>query len=137
MQIGSSVVVAFQPLAGEGVLVAGDAWGAPPVPWNSMPSSDFFIARYGEDGRPDPSFGEAGTAISDFGGLDLARAMLVEPDGSILLGGASTDTSQSYCLRFRGFCDEEPVLAKFGVYPLDEGWRRLCPPPKKVRRCLG
>jgi uncharacterized delta-60 repeat protein len=106
------LVTAFRSLAGGSVLLAGDAWGGPLVPGRSVVSSDLFLARYGDDGRPDASFAAAGKATLDFGGLDLAKAMLVQPDGSIVLGGATTQTGDSYCLRFSNFCDEEPVLAK-------------------------
>ena len=109
----AGLVAAFHPLAGGGLLLAGDAWGSPVVAGRTSVTSDFFLARYGDDGRPDQSFGTAGYAIADFGGVDLARAMLVEPGGSVVLGGGSTDTSNSLCLRVSRFCDEAPVLARF------------------------
>ncbi len=107
------LVVDFHSFPDGSLLFAGDSWGSPLAPGRTVVSSNLFLARYGNDGRPDPSFGTAGEAIADFGGLDLARAMLVEADGSILLGGGTTDSGSSDCRRFYRFCDEEPVLARF------------------------
>ncbi len=49
---------------------------------------DFAIARYSADGNLDPSFGGDGTVITDFGaGLATARAVVIQPDGRILVVG--------------------------------------------------
>jgi uncharacterized delta-60 repeat protein len=102
----------FQSMPDGSLLVAGDQWGDQPVA-RYVHESDFFLARFGDDGRPDPSFaGGAGTTTADFGGLDLLGAMLVEGDGSILLGGSSTPLT-SNCIYFSGFCSETPVLIRF------------------------
>lgn len=107
-----AVVTAFHPLGEGRILLAGDAVGAP-LGADSLHESDLFLARYGDDGEPDASYGNGGFATADFGNIDLAGALLVEGDGSAVVGGAATDTHSSYCLRFYEPCPEEPVLAKF------------------------
>lgn len=106
------LVIALQPLSDGSILLAGDAWDTP-LGAGSVNRSDLFLARYGDDGLPDSGFGDSGIATADFGGVDLAGALLVEDDGSAVVGGAATDTNDSYCLRFRNSCREVPVLAKF------------------------
>ena len=52
--------------------------------------ADFALARYNGDGSLDPSFGENGWISTDLGGEDdLASAVLLQPDGKILLAGTS------------------------------------------------
>jgi uncharacterized delta-60 repeat protein len=51
---------------------------------------DFFVARYLADGRHDPSFGNGGVTVTDFAGRsDHAAALLIQPDGRIVVGGQS------------------------------------------------
>jgi uncharacterized delta-60 repeat protein len=50
--------------------------------------SDFVVLRYNTDGTLDGSFGAGGIAHADFAySNDLARAMVIAPDGKILLSG--------------------------------------------------
>ena len=62
------------------IVAAGYAGGA---------ASDFAGARYLPDGRLDTSFGTAGTGkvTTQLGSVDRATAMVIQPDGAILLGG--------------------------------------------------
>lgn len=51
---------------------------------------DFALARYHADGSLDTSFGEGGRVITSFGaGADRAHALLLLPDGGIVLAGDS------------------------------------------------
>jgi len=64
-------------------------------------SDDFGLARYTTDGRLDPTFGQGGKVVTNFGfrtplceapdcySDDWASAVAVEPDGEIVAGGAS------------------------------------------------
>ncbi|MGC1378571.1 MAG: hypothetical protein WA821_20235 [Anaerolineales bacterium] len=53
---------------------------------------DFVVARYNSNGSPDKSFGVNGKALTDFGGaVDRSSAMLLQPDGKIILAGASNN----------------------------------------------
>ncbi len=51
-------------------------------------SLDFAVARYNADGTPDITFGSGGTVFTDFdGATDRARAVLIQPDGAIVVAG--------------------------------------------------
>lgn len=52
------------------------------------PNADFIVARYHSDGRNDLTFGIGGAMTTDFGdSYDDAYAVLLQPDGKIVLGG--------------------------------------------------
>jgi uncharacterized delta-60 repeat protein len=55
----------------------------------AFPSVEFALARYNADGSLDTTFGTDGRVTSDFGAWDSARALAIEPDGKIVLAGAS------------------------------------------------
>src|SRR5688572_3322934 len=42
---------------------------------------DFTVRRFNADGSPDGTFGDAGLAVADFGGKDLAAGAALQPDG--------------------------------------------------------
>ncbi len=50
---------------------------------------DFALARYLTDGRLDASFGTGGTVTTDVGGVDGARALVLQPDGKLGAAGVS------------------------------------------------
>lgn len=60
------------------------------------PNGDFILARYSPDGAPDTGFGVAGAVTTDFGGesWDDARALALQPDGRVLLGGSTNSGSR-------------------------------------------
>jgi uncharacterized delta-60 repeat protein len=49
--------------------------------------ADFAVARYHPDGTLDGTFGGDGTVVTDIGGQDSANAVLIQPDGKILVAG--------------------------------------------------
>ncbi len=52
-------------------------------------SSDFVVLRYNPDGTPDNTFDGDGKVVTSFGdGEDGAGAILIQPDGKILVAGA-------------------------------------------------
>jgi uncharacterized delta-60 repeat protein len=56
--------------------------------------SDFAITRYDVRGVLDPTFGVGGRVRTDFGGrFDEALAVAVDPDGRIVVAGASSDAT--------------------------------------------
>ena len=113
IRLDDELVVAFHSLSDGSLLVSGDRWG-PAVKSDYDPhESDLFLTRYTPAGQPDPTFGVGGSAVVDFGGIDLTRAALWESDGSVLLGGGTTAVHTSYCMNFSNFCLETPVLARF------------------------
>jgi uncharacterized delta-60 repeat protein len=110
----AAAVTKFAPLPEGGLVLAGDEWGAT-VAGTQIHGSDLFLARYGDDGRPDPAFaGGAPAATADFGGIDLLGSLLVEAEGSILVGGSSTAAS-AWCVEIWHSCTETPVLARFSA----------------------
>lgn len=51
---------------------------------------DFMLLRYNSDGSADTRFGNAGKVVTDFNGKsDVAHAILIQPDGKIVVGGES------------------------------------------------
>jgi uncharacterized delta-60 repeat protein len=52
--------------------------------------SDFVLARYNSNGALDPTFGSGGKINTDFSGTsDRIEDMIIQPDGKILVAGAS------------------------------------------------
>jgi uncharacterized delta-60 repeat protein len=57
---------------------------------DEMDRVDFALARYNSDGSLDASFGSGGMVVTDvFGGLDSALGIALQPDGRIVVAGAS------------------------------------------------
>ena len=57
---------------------------------NARGTHDFAVSRHLPSGELDPSFGENGVAISDFGeSWDWAHALALQPDGQIVVAGVS------------------------------------------------
>ena len=53
---------------------------------------DFAISRFNANGSPDTTFGSNGTVFTDVSGQsDKAHAVLIQPDGKILVGGTGGD----------------------------------------------
>ncbi|HEX2617216.1 MAG TPA: T9SS type A sorting domain-containing protein, partial [Flavobacteriales bacterium] len=49
---------------------------------------DVILIRYDEHGVPDPAFGEEGVVLTDLGGTpDVGYALVLRPDGRIIVGG--------------------------------------------------
>jgi uncharacterized delta-60 repeat protein len=54
----------------------------------SSTGSDVALARYNSDGSLDPTFGNAGQVVADFGPSDFADSLAVQPDGKLLVAGS-------------------------------------------------
>lgn len=99
-------------LPGGGLLLAGDHWGAPLTEY--VDSSDIYLTRLTPAGAPDPTFGEAGgTTTVDLGPIDHAASLLLRPDGSIVVGGATTTPHLTCPAIWQLYCEETPVLVGF------------------------
>ncbi len=73
------------------ILVAGET--------TDNSGEQFAVARLNADGTLDPTFGSGGTATFTFGGTgEVATAVLVTPDGKIVLAGSTTspDTQSDF-----------------------------------------
>ena len=79
---GSSDVASALVLQPDGKLVAagGVQFDGP---------GDFALARYLPDGSLDPTFGVGGKVTTDFGGIDGASALVLQPDGKLVAAGSS------------------------------------------------
>ncbi len=59
-------------------------------------SANFALARYHPNGSLDSTFGTGGKVITDFGGLDLATALILQPDGKLVAAGVSKTGDASF-----------------------------------------
>ena len=101
---GLVTVADFQALPGDGLELVGAIGG----PSAGDRGADFFAARYGSTGQPDPDFADGdGVATIDFGGADVVHAATFGADGSILLGGSTTASKP--CV---GSCESAPAIAR-------------------------
>jgi uncharacterized delta-60 repeat protein len=75
------------------------------------PHGDFVVARYNPDGTNDLSFGIGGVTTTDFSGesYDEPYAVVLQPDGRIVLGGYTNSPSGSGVL----FGAEQLALARY------------------------
>lgn len=72
----------------------GDILVAGGVPVGDGSDTEFVVARFGADGDLDASFGEGGTVVAvPSAGNDYAAAIVLQPDGKILVAGAD-ETAQ-------------------------------------------
>jgi uncharacterized delta-60 repeat protein len=77
--VGGHIQIAFAlALQADGKLVAAGNRG-----------DDFATVRYNSDGSLDTSFGSGGEAVIVFGGFGGARALAVQPDGKVIVGGGA------------------------------------------------
>ncbi|HEX8118312.1 MAG TPA: delta-60 repeat domain-containing protein, partial [Pyrinomonadaceae bacterium] len=82
-----ATAVAVQP---DGKLVVA---GSSSQPGGTQLQADFCVVRYKTDGSIDTSFGTDGRVLTDFGDTyDQALAVLVQPDGKIVVVGAAFST---------------------------------------------
>jgi len=69
------------------------------VGFTSLPTAfndDWIVLRFNADGSPDMNFGTGGRTLTDFSGMnDQAKAVLIQPDGKIVVAGqAQVGTSR-------------------------------------------
>lgn len=74
------------------IVVAGSRSNSLP---DSGPDRSFVVERLKPDGSPDSSFGSGGIATATVGAWDFGYGLAVQPDGKILIGGASESSSQT------------------------------------------
>lgn len=79
--------------------------------------TDFMLVRHLRDGGLDPSFGNAGkvsTAFDNGGRSDEAQAVAVQPDGKILVAGASDQGASGYDFALARYNADGTLDASFG-----------------------
>jgi uncharacterized delta-60 repeat protein len=91
--IGQAFAVAIQP---DGKIVVV---GTVPVGPSNL-ENDFVVARFRDDGSLDPSF-HGGLTTTDFAlGIDVARNVVLQPDGAILVSGEIQTVDQTAVARY-------------------------------------
>lgn len=76
---------------------------------------DFALARYNADGTLDNSFGTNGRVTTSFGnGSDKAYALIVQPDGKIVLGGDSNQGANGNDFALARYNADGTLDATFG-----------------------
>lgn len=70
------------------ILAAGYAW--------NFNTDVFALARFNSDGTIDEAFGTDGTVTTQIGASSQAQAMIIQPDGKIILGGHTTSNYIHY-----------------------------------------
>ncbi|MBC8098836.1 MAG: hypothetical protein H7Y11_05300, partial [Armatimonadetes bacterium] len=70
--------------ANDHIIVAGNISYTPTT-------SDILLLRLKPDGSPDPSFGEQGMVITNFGDSDLGRSLAIDGDGRLIVGGVTAN----------------------------------------------
>jgi len=86
-----------------------------------MGEADFALARFLPNGALDPSFGGGGFVTTNFGGVDEANAILLQPDGKIVLAGTTSNGGDFALVRYAsdgspdpGFGSSSLVTTSFG-----------------------
>jgi uncharacterized delta-60 repeat protein len=78
--------------------------------------SDFALARYNRDGTLDASFGTGGTVTTPFdfpGNFDQVAAVVLQPDGKIVLAGSTVNVFANFALA--RFNSDGTLDASFGT----------------------
>jgi uncharacterized delta-60 repeat protein len=94
-------------------------------------ADDFAVGRYTLNGSADPSFGTAGHTIVDMGGSDITHALLLQPDGKIVVvgttsaGTGSTATTRIAVLRLQSNGMPDPAFGVNGVEVVGIGAAKL------------
>lgn len=82
--------------------------------FHTRPGTDMLLARFDGRGRLDPSFGQDGIVISDFGTNDQPHAILVRADGSFVVVG-HRQRLQNGAVGFRSDGSLDPGFGDGGV----------------------
>ena len=80
---------------------------------------DFALIRYKGGGKFDPSFGTQGQVVTDFGGVDVARAVVRLPDGRFVAVGGSGQDFAVARYTFKG--DPDSTFGTLGKVTTDFG----------------
>lgn len=108
-----------------GILAGGNAL----VDRDSFNTSDIVIARFLPDGTLDADFGGSGTAQTNVqGGPDDAAAMVVQPDGAIVVAGTSAppdgsnEDSEITLVRYLADGTQDPSFGDGGITRSETGF---------------
>jgi uncharacterized delta-60 repeat protein len=82
---------------------------------------DVAVARYDSAGRLDPRFGRRGTVVTNLGGLDAGSALVVQPDGKIVV--AAQGDGDLALVRYSADGALDPAFGGDGVVVTDLGFQ--------------
>ncbi len=82
---------------------------------------DFALAKYGVDGQPDASFGDAGLATADFlSGQDYGQAVAIGPSDTIVVAGNTQGAAYDMAIaRFTAGGILDPTFGAAGLVTVD------------------
>lgn len=76
---------------------------------------DMVIARYEVDGSLDPKFGNGGRVVTNLGGHELAKDVVVLPDGRILVVGEASRPASMLAVQYLSDGSLDPSFGSGGV----------------------
>ena len=76
--------------------------------------ANFALARYNPDGSLDTTFGSGGKVVTTFGGRDQASAVVLQPDGKIVVAG-QTDVNTSVDFALARYNPDGSLDGTFGT----------------------
>ncbi|MCK0155512.1 hypothetical protein MWU49_17490 [Alcanivorax sp. S6407] len=77
---------------------------------------DFAVARFNTDGSLDSGFGTTGAVLTDMGGInDFGAAVIVQPDGKMVVAGEARDTDNKFKLAVARYNGDGSLDLGFGV----------------------
>ena len=76
---------------------------------------DFALARYNSDGSLDTSFGDSGTVTTDIDDREFANRVVLQPDGKIIVGGTSGDSSPIQDIALARYNSDGSLDTSFGT----------------------
>ena len=93
------------------IVVAGTSGGSP----NYDSAFAFTLLRYHADGTLDASFGDGGKVVAPIGYSSTARALAIQADGKILVGGDSSPSSYQSRAAIARFLPDGQLDLAFGT----------------------
>jgi uncharacterized delta-60 repeat protein len=91
--------------------------------WSFANGYTFALTRLDATGTPDPTFGQGGKAVVDFGGVDLGQALALQQDGKIVMVGFSqVNNNTNFAIaRLDGGGVLDPTFGQAGKATIDFG----------------
>ncbi|MFO0844827.1 MAG: delta-60 repeat domain-containing protein [Gemmataceae bacterium] len=103
------------------LVVAGTADGG-------TTADDFAIARFNRDGKPDTGFGTGGRLTLPLGNIERAQAVVVQPNGRILVAGTAYAGTKAdfFVVRLLQSGALDPSFNDGGIVNIDFGGQETC-----------
>jgi uncharacterized delta-60 repeat protein len=119
---GGEVTTQFRRTAGEASGVAIQSNGRIVAVGEAFAGEGFTLARYRPDGSLDPRFGGDGRVTTRFGGYGSARAIVLQPDGKLVVAGSAGDIFGPFALaRYRTSGRLDPTFGSNGRLTFNMG----------------